>query len=126
MSDLSRLKWRHFPADIILCAVRWYLRYALRDRDVEELLRERGVWVDHTTVFRWVQRYALELDKRCQPSLRATNDSYHVDETYLVRVRRMRRRRRGVVGSSRTARGPVTSEVGPLKPPTFSPQPLHL
>jgi transposase, IS6 family len=48
-------KWRHFQADIILCAVRWYLRYALSDRDVEELLRERGVAVDHTTVFRWVQ-----------------------------------------------------------------------
>jgi IS6 family transposase len=83
MSDLSLFKWRHFQADIILCAVRWYLRYALSYRDVEELLRERGVWVDHTTVFRWVQRYAPELDKRCRPSLRATNDSYHVDETYI-------------------------------------------
>ncbi len=50
---------------------------------VEELLRERGVWVDHTTVFRWVQRYAPELDRRCRPSLRATNDSYRVDETYI-------------------------------------------
>jgi transposase-like protein len=83
MSDLSLFKWRHFQADIILCAVRWYLRYALSYRDVEELLRERGVWVDHTTVFRWVQRYAPELDKRCRPSLRATNDSYRVDETYI-------------------------------------------
>jgi IS6 family transposase len=83
MSDLALFKWRHFQADIILCAVRWYLRYALSYRDVEELLRERGVWVDHTTVFRWVQRYAPELDKRCRPSLRATNDSYRVDETYI-------------------------------------------
>jgi transposase, IS6 family len=83
MSDLSLFKWRHFQADIILCAVRWYLRYALSYRDVEELLRERGVWVDHTTVFRWVQRYAPELDKRCRPSLRATNDSYRVEETYI-------------------------------------------
>jgi transposase, IS6 family len=83
MSDLSLFKWRHFQADIILCAMRWYLRYALSYRDVEELLRERGVWVDHTTVFRWVQRYAPELDKRCRPSLRATNDSYRVDETYI-------------------------------------------
>jgi transposase, IS6 family len=83
MSDLSLFKWRHFQADIILCAVRWYLRYALSYRDVEELLREHGVWVDHTTVFRWVQRYAPELDKRCRPSLRATNDSYRVDETYI-------------------------------------------
>jgi transposase, IS6 family len=83
MSNPALFKWRHFEAEIILCAVRWYLRYALSYRDVEELLRERGVNVDHTTVFRWVQRYAPELDKRCRPSLRATNDSYRVDETYI-------------------------------------------
>jgi len=83
MSDPSLFKWRHFQADIILCAVRWYLRYALSYRDVEELLRERGVWADHTTVYRWVQRYAPELDRRCRRSLRATNDSYRVDETYI-------------------------------------------
>jgi IS6 family transposase len=83
MSDPPLFKWRHFQADIILCAVRWYLRYVLSYRDVEELMRERGVWVDHTTVFRWVQRYAPELDKRCRPQLKATNDSYRVDETYI-------------------------------------------
>jgi len=83
MSDPPLFKWRHFQADIILCAVRWYLRYALSSRDVEELMRERGVWVDHTTVFRWVQRYAPELDKRCRPQLKTTNDSYRVDETYI-------------------------------------------
>jgi transposase, IS6 family len=83
MHDPALFKWRHFEADIILCAVRWYLRYALSYRDVEELLRERGVWVDHTTVFRWVQRYAPELDKRCRPHLKSTNDSYRVDETYI-------------------------------------------
>jgi transposase, IS6 family len=83
MHDPALFKWRHFEADIILCAVRWYLRYALSYRDVEELLRERGVWVDHTTVFRWVQRYAPELDKRCRPHLNSTNDSYRVDETYI-------------------------------------------
>jgi transposase, IS6 family len=82
MSDSSLFEWRHFQADIILCTMRWYLRYALSYRDVEELLRERGVWADHTKVFRWVQRYAPELDKRCRPSLQATNDSYRVDETY--------------------------------------------
>jgi transposase, IS6 family len=52
-------------------------------RDVEELARERGLSVDHTTVFRWVQRYAPEVDRRCRPYLRATNDSYRVDETYI-------------------------------------------
>ena len=45
MSDLSLFNWRHFQADIILCAVRWYLRYALSYRDVEELMHERGVVV---------------------------------------------------------------------------------
>jgi transposase, IS6 family len=83
MSDPSLFKWRHFQADIILCAVRWYLRYALSYRDVEELMHERGVWVDHTTVFRWVQHYALGLDQRCRPHLKITNDSYRVDETYI-------------------------------------------
>ena len=72
MSDPARFTWRHFEAETVLCAVWWYLRYALSDRDVEELLRERDVSVDHTTVCRWVQRYAAELDRRCRPSLRAS------------------------------------------------------
>ena len=55
----------------------------LEHRDIEGLLQERGVSVDHTTVFRWVQRYAPELDKRCRPHLTETNDSYRVDETYI-------------------------------------------
>jgi DDE domain len=55
----------------------------LSDHDVEALLQERGVRVDHTTVFRWVERYAPELDKRCRPQLKVTNDSYRVDETYI-------------------------------------------
>jgi transposase, IS6 family len=80
---LPPFKWRHFEGEIILLCVRWYLRYALSYRDVEELARERGLSVDHTTVFRWVQRYAPELDRRCRPYLCATNDSYRVDETYI-------------------------------------------
>jgi transposase-like protein len=83
MSHPPLFKWRHFEADIILCAVRWYLRYALSYRDVEELMRERGLAVDHTTIFRWVQRFAPELDKRCRLLLKATNDSSRVDETYI-------------------------------------------
>jgi IS6 family transposase len=83
MSIPAPFKWRHFQADIILCAVRWYLRYALSYRDVEELLRERGISIDHTTIFRWVQHYAPELDQRCRPHLKGTNDSYRVDETYI-------------------------------------------
>ena len=83
MSESPLFKWRHFTAEMILCAVRWYLRYALSYRDVEELMQERGVTVDHTTIFRWVQRYAPELEKRCRPQLNAANDSYRVDETYI-------------------------------------------
>jgi transposase-like protein len=57
------------------------VRYALRDHDVEELLRACGGWVDPTTVLRWGQRNAPELDQRCRPSLRATTDAYRGDET---------------------------------------------
>jgi transposase, IS6 family len=82
MSDLTSFKWRHCEANIILCAVRWHLWYALSDRDVEELRRERGVWVDHATVFCCVQRDAAELAQQWRPQLNATNDSYRVDEAY--------------------------------------------
>jgi transposase-like protein len=83
MSNPGPFKWRHFEAEIILLCVRWYLRYALSYRDLEEMMRERGLQVDHTTIFRWVQHYAPELDKRCRPHLKACNDSWRVDETYI-------------------------------------------
>src|ERR1700722_5797177 len=57
-------KWRQTEPALILCAVRWYLRYSLSLRDVEELLEERGLEADHTTVWRWVQRYGPELEQR--------------------------------------------------------------
>jgi transposase-like protein len=82
MSDLTSFKRRHCEADIILCAVRWHLWYALNDRDVEELRRERSVWVDHATVFLRVQRDAPELAQQWRPQFNATNDSYCVDEAY--------------------------------------------
>jgi transposase, IS6 family len=63
--------------------VRWYLRYALSYRDLEEIMNERGLSLDHTTIYRWVQAYAPELEKRIRPHLRLTNDSYRVDETYV-------------------------------------------
>ena len=64
-------------------AVGWYLRFSLSYRDVEELLAERGLSVDHVTVWRWVPRYAPELDRRLRKRLKATNDSWRVDETYV-------------------------------------------
>ena len=63
--------------------MRWYLRYALSYRDLTEMMRDRGLLVHHTTIFRWVQRYAPEIDRRCRPFLRRTNDSYRIDETYV-------------------------------------------
>jgi transposase, IS6 family len=83
MSHPSPFKWRHFEADLILLCVRWYLRYSLSYRDLEEMMLERGLHVDHTTIFRWVQCYAPELEKRCRPHLKACNDSWKVDETYI-------------------------------------------
>ncbi len=83
MKKQSPFKWRHFEAEIILLCVRWYLRYSLSYRDLEEMMAERGLRVDHTTIYRWVQRYAPELEKRCRPHLKACNDSWKVDETYI-------------------------------------------
>jgi transposase, IS6 family len=83
MISASPFKWRHFEGQIILLCVRWYLRYCLSYRDLEEIMAERGLKVDHTTIYRWVQRYAPELEKRCKPHLKQTNGSWGVDETYI-------------------------------------------
>src|SRR5438270_7649663 len=74
---------RHFEAEIIVLCVRWYLRFGLSFRNLEELMAERNVSVDHVTTWRWVQRYAPELHQRCRSELRMTNRSWRVDETYL-------------------------------------------
>ncbi|GHO64435.1 IS6 family transposase [Ktedonobacter sp. SOSP1-52] len=83
MTDQHPFKWRHFQSDMILLCVRWYLRSALSYRDLEEMMAERGLSVDHTTIYRWVQSYAPELNKRCQRHLKPSNDSWRVDETYI-------------------------------------------
>ena len=79
-------KWRQTEPALICCAVRWYLRYSLSFRDVEELLSERGLEADHTTIWRWVQRYGPELEERLRRHLKPTHTSWRVDETY-VRVK---------------------------------------
>lgn len=79
----SPFKWRHFEPTIILLCVRWYCRFQLSYRDIEEMMRERGLDVDHSTVFRWVQRYAPEINKRIRPHLKMSGTSYRVDETYI-------------------------------------------
>ena len=72
-----------FPREVIAVAVRWYLRYGLSYRDVEELLAERGVEVDHVTVYRWVQTFTPEFVDAARPARHATGDRWFVDETYV-------------------------------------------
>src|SRR5277367_2718346 len=76
-------KGRQFTAEVILWAVRWYLMFPISDRDLELMLLDRGVEVDPTTIFRWIQAYAEELEKRIRPHLRMSNGSWRVDETYV-------------------------------------------
>jgi len=76
-------KGRQFAAEVILWAVRWYLMFPISYRDLALMLQDRGVAVDHTTIFRWIQVYAPELEKRIRPHLRPTDGSWRVDETYV-------------------------------------------
>jgi transposase-like protein len=79
----SPFKWRHYLPELILLCVRWYCRYQLSYRDVEEMMLERGLNVDHSTVYRWLQRYAPEINKRIRQHLKMSGTSYRVDETYI-------------------------------------------
>jgi transposase-like protein len=72
-----------FPADVIVLAVRWYLRFGLSYRDLEELLTERGVEVNHVTIYRWVQRFTPLLADAARPCRHAVGDRWQVDETYV-------------------------------------------
>jgi transposase-like protein len=72
-----------FPPDVIVLAVRWYLRFALSYRDIEELLAERGIDVDHVTVYRWVRRFTPLLAEAARPCRHAVGDRWQVDETYV-------------------------------------------
>lgn len=83
MGQARSFKGRQFTAEIILWAVRWYLMFPVSYRDLELMLADRGVAVDHTTIFRWIQAYAEELERRIRPHLRPSNGSWRVDETYI-------------------------------------------
>jgi IS6 family transposase len=76
-------KGRHFQDEVIVLCVRWYLRYSLSYRDLEEMMVERGLSVDHSTIARWVLRYAPILNQRIRRHLRHPNRSWRVDETYV-------------------------------------------
>jgi IS6 family transposase len=83
MTDARVFRGFRFPAEVILWAVRWYLQFGLSYRDLERMLAERGVAVDPTTLYRWVQRFAPELEKRLRRHLRPCRGPWHVDETYI-------------------------------------------
>src|SRR5512132_521293 len=80
---MSVFKRRRFPAEIVLLCVRWYCRYGISYRDLEEMMDERGVAVDHVTLYRWVQRYAPEIEKRVRWYQGYRSSSWRVDETYV-------------------------------------------
>jgi hypothetical protein len=96
----SAFKGFRFPPEIIVLAVRWYLRYGLSYRDLEELLAERGIDVDYVTVFRWVQCFTPLLADAARPCRRAVGNRWFVDETYVK-----------VAGSWRTSTEPSTNMV---------------
>jgi putative transposase len=76
-------KGAHFPRDVILMCVRWYVAYPLSTRHVEELMQERGVIVDHATVNRWVVKYSPQLEEAFHRRKRPAGVSWRLDETYL-------------------------------------------
>src|SRR5919199_1874298 len=83
MRQGKEFKGRQFTAEVILWAVRWYLMFPISYRDLALMLQERGVAVDHTPIFRWIQAYAAELEKRIRPHLCRSNGSWRTDETYV-------------------------------------------
>jgi transposase-like protein len=80
---LSLFKRRRFPVEIILLCVRWYCKYGISYRDLAEMMQERGIVADPSTIFRWVQRYAPELEKRVRQYQGYRSESWRVDETYV-------------------------------------------
>jgi putative transposase len=76
-------KGRHFDRSVILLCIRWYLAYNLSLRNLEEMMAERGISVDHATIHRWVIRYSPELLKRFNARKRVVTSKWHVDETYI-------------------------------------------
>ena len=83
MNSKEPFKWRHFQKDVILLNVRWYLKYPLSYRNLEEMMKDRGLKVDHSTIGRWVLIYSPQIDEKARRHLKLTNDSWKVDETYI-------------------------------------------
>ena len=120
-----------FPSDVIVLAVRWYLRFGLSYRDVEELLADRGVEVDHTTIYCWVQRFTPLLVDAARPCRHAVGDRWQADESYArspvggatSTVRSTSSAKSSTCSSphSATPRQPAASSSGPSAPPRSRP-----
>lgn len=81
---MNDFKWKHYRGEIILGCVRWYCKYGISYRDLEEMMIERGIEVDHTTLFRWVKQYAPEIEKCLRWHYKSgIRESWKVDETYV-------------------------------------------
>lgn len=81
---MLNFKWRHFQKAIILAAVRWYCAYPMSYRHIEELMDERGIKVDHSTINRWVIKYAPDLERKFRKCRKKpTGSSWRMDETYV-------------------------------------------
>ncbi len=76
-------KGAHFPKEVMIMAIRWYLAYPLSYRYVEDFLKERGIPIDHATINRWVIKYAQLLEINARKFKKPTNRSWRMDETYI-------------------------------------------
>src|SRR3546814_19809714 len=131
---MTDFKWRHFQGDVILWAVRWYCRYPISYRDLEEMLAERAISVDHTTIYRWVQCYAPAMEKRLRWLWRCGVDTtWRLDETsvklrakwtYLSRAADMRGHTIAIyLPSLRTPKAATRSMQDATRDPTHRQQP---
>ncbi|HHO4730270.1 TPA: IS6-like element ISSau6 family transposase [Staphylococcus aureus] len=80
---MNYFRYKQFDKDVITVAVGYYLRYALSYRDISEILRERGIYVHHSTIYRWVQEYALILYQIWKKKNKQAYYKWHIDETYI-------------------------------------------
>jgi len=79
----KHFKWKHYQSDIIILCVRWYLKYPLSYRNLQDMMEERGLFIHHTTIYRWVIEYSPTINRKLRKYLKKTSDSWRVDETYL-------------------------------------------
>ena len=83
VSRSALFRGRHFRDEIIVLCLRWYLRYPLSYRNLEEMMAERGMKLDHSTIARWVLQYAPVLNERIRSEMRRPNRSWRLDERYV-------------------------------------------